>query len=186
MWNLKEMRAKLDALGADGAAERSHTKEILSDDDVYVVFDGYRRSHGQQSCQHQDSHDCLLLPAVCEPVETFRHGFPFSPTALAWDPIQKLLAIGDKSGSLRIVGGPGVEAHVRHEGGEVVLHARFLVNDGGLVTATADDQLHLTRPNHPGSVVEIIDNPLDNSKLLIAYESGLVVVWDLRARLAEW
>lgn len=41
------------------------------------------------------------------------------------------------------LGGPGVDAHVRHESGEVVLHAKFLVNDGGLVTATADDQLHL-------------------------------------------
>ncbi|KAG6460221.1 hypothetical protein O3G_MSEX011851 [Manduca sexta] len=182
---------------------------------------------------------------------TFRHGFPFSPTALAWDPIQKLLAIGDKGGNLRILGGPGVDAHVRHEAGEAVLHAKFLINEGALVTATADDQLHLwtfrqkspqrlqslkfqreritclhlplqskwihvgtergnvhvvnietfelsgyvinwnkaievTRPNHPGAVVEISDNPLDASKLLIAFETGLLVVWDLRARAAEW
>ncbi|CAG9132573.1 unnamed protein product [Plutella xylostella] len=33
---------------------------------------------------------------------TFRHGFPFAPTAIAWDPIQKLLAIGDKGGNLRL------------------------------------------------------------------------------------
>lgn len=38
--------------------------------------------------------------SVCP--QTFRHGFPFSPTALAWDPIQKLLAIGDKGGNLRM------------------------------------------------------------------------------------
>ncbi|XP_052741109.1 syntaxin-binding protein 5 isoform X2 [Bicyclus anynana] len=183
--------------------------------------------------------------------KTFRHGFPFSPTALAWDPIQKLLAIGDKSGNLRILGGPGVDAHVRHDSGEAVLHAKFLVNEGALVTATADDQLNLwtfrqkspqrvqslkfqreritclhlplqskwihvgtergnvhvvnietfalsgyvinwnkaievTRPNHPGAVVEVSDNPLDSSKLVIAFETGLVVVWDLRARAAEW
>lgn len=41
------------------------------------------------------------------------------------------------------LGGPGVDSHVRHECGEAVLHARFLVNEGALVTATADDQLHL-------------------------------------------
>ncbi|CAH2085086.1 unnamed protein product [Euphydryas editha] len=74
---------------------------------------------------------------------TFRHGFPFSPTALAWDPIQKLLAIGDKGGNIRLLGGPGVDAHVRHEAGEAVLHVKFLINEGALVTATADDQLHL-------------------------------------------
>ncbi|XP_061713963.1 syntaxin-binding protein 5 isoform X4 [Cydia pomonella] len=183
--------------------------------------------------------------------KTFRHGFPFSPTALAWDPIQKLLAIGDKGGNLRILGGPGVDAHARHEAGEAVVRAQFLVNEGALVTATADDQLHLwtfrqkspqrvqslkfqreritclhlplqskwvhvgtergnvhvvnietfalsgyvinwnkaievTRTNHPGAVVEICDNPLDANKLLVAYETGLVVVWDLRAKAAEW
>ncbi|KPJ10093.1 Syntaxin-binding protein 5 [Papilio machaon] len=211
------------------------------------------------------------------------------------------------------LGGPGVDAHVRHEAGEAVLHAQFLINEGALVTATADDQLHLwtfrqkspqrvqslkfqreritclhlplqskwvhvgtergnvhvvnietfalsgyvinwnkaievyllmlsfpkkmyemfsdqmrkftvpisnfavelehsladsfemsnvpivaacrtvtsgdrggTRPNHPGSVVAISENPLDASKLLIAFESGLIVVWDLRARAVEW
>ncbi|XP_047990435.1 syntaxin-binding protein 5-like [Leguminivora glycinivorella] len=183
--------------------------------------------------------------------KTFRHGFPFSPTALAWDPIQKLLAIGDKGGNLRILGGPGVDAHARHEAGEAVVRAQFLVNEGALVTATADDQLHLwtfrqkspqrvqslkfqreritclhlplqskwvhvgtergnvhvvnietfalsgyvinwnkaiefTRTNHPGAVVEISDNPLDANKLLVAFETGLVVVWDLRAKAAEW
>ncbi|KAL0830260.1 hypothetical protein ABMA28_002466, partial [Loxostege sticticalis] len=41
------------------------------------------------------------------------------------------------------LGGPGVDAHVRHEAGEAVLHAKFLINEGALVTATADDQLHL-------------------------------------------
>ncbi|KAF3428400.1 hypothetical protein E2986_11642 [Frieseomelitta varia] len=33
---------------------------------------------------------------------TFRHGFPHQPTAVAFDPVQRLLAIGTKSGSLRI------------------------------------------------------------------------------------
>ncbi|CAH2210280.1 jg3093 [Pararge aegeria aegeria] len=31
-----------------------------------------------------------------------------------------------------------------------------------------------TRPNHPGAVVEVSDNPLDASKLVIAFETGLV------------
>ncbi|KAG7298916.1 hypothetical protein JYU34_017374 [Plutella xylostella] len=191
------------------------------------------------------------LTLSLSPPQTFRHGFPFAPTAIAWDPIQKLLAIGDKGGNLRLLGGPGVDAHARHDSGEAVLHARFVVNEGALVTATADDHIHLwtfrqktvqrvqalkfqreritcihlplqskwlhvgtergnvhvahldtfvlsgyvinwnkaievTRGNHPGAVVEICDNPLDASKLLIAFESGLVVIWDLRARAAEW
>ncbi|KAL5276173.1 STXBP5.2 family protein [Megaselia abdita] len=76
---------------------------------------------------------------------TFRHGFPHSPTAIAYDPIQRLLVIGDKAGSLRILGSPGVDTHVRHEGESActVIQMVFLVNEGALVTATADDTLHL-------------------------------------------
>ncbi len=34
--------------------------------------------------------------------QTVRHGFPYQPTAMAFDPVQNLLAIGTKSGSLRM------------------------------------------------------------------------------------
>ncbi|XP_055371131.1 syntaxin-binding protein 5 isoform X5 [Condylostylus longicornis] len=183
---------------------------------------------------------------------TFRHGFPHSPTALAYDSVQKLLVIGDKSGSLRILGRPGVDLHVRHEGDSAcaVITIEFLVNEGALVTATADDTLHLwnfrqkfpqvvqslkfqreritcihlpigskwlyvgtekgnihvvhietfalsgyvinwnkaievTRTTHPGAVVGLCDNPLDANKLLIAFESGQIVLWDMRGKTAE-
>ncbi|XP_013166003.1 PREDICTED: syntaxin-binding protein 5 isoform X2 [Papilio xuthus] len=215
------------------------------------VLDGLRGSVQAAPRGLEQEIQETLRPEHFQVKKTFRHGFPFSPTALAWDPIQKLLAIGDKGGNLRILGGPGVDAHVRHEAGEAVLHAQFLINEGALVTATADDQLHLwtfrqkspqrvqslkfqreritclhlplqskwvhvgtergnvhvvnietfalsgyvinwnkaievTRPNHPGAVVAISENPLDASKLLIAFETGLIVVWDLRARAVEW
>ncbi|XP_069358008.1 syntaxin-binding protein 5 isoform X9 [Maniola hyperantus] len=215
------------------------------------VLDGFRSSVQAAPRGTEQEIQETLRPDHFQIKKTFRHGFPFSPTALAWDPVQKLLAIGDKGGNLRILGGPGVDTHVRHEAGEAVLHAKFLVNEGALVTATADDTLNLwtfrqkppqriqslkfqreritclhlplqskwihvgtergnvhvvnidtfalsgyvinwnkaievTRPNHPGAVVEVSDNPLDASKLVIAFESGLVIVWDLRARAAEW
>ncbi|XP_045769517.1 syntaxin-binding protein 5 isoform X6 [Maniola jurtina] len=215
------------------------------------VLDGFRSSVQAAPRGTEQEIQETLRPDHFQIKKTFRHGFPFSPTALAWDPIQKLLAIGDKGGNLRILGGPGVDTHVRHECGEAVLHAKFLINEGALVTATADDTLNLwtfrqkppqrvqslkfqreritclhlplqskwihvgtergnvhvvnietfalsgyvinwnkaievTRPNHPGAVVEVSDNPLDASKLVIAFETGLVVVWDLRARAAEW
>lgn len=31
-----------------------------------------------------------------------RHGFPYQPTALAFDPVQKILAIGSRSGGIRM------------------------------------------------------------------------------------
>ena len=35
-------------------------------------------------------------------LQTARHGFPHQPTALAYDPIQRLVAIGTKSGAVRM------------------------------------------------------------------------------------
>ncbi|KAG8000771.1 Syntaxin-binding protein 5-like [Nibea albiflora] len=34
--------------------------------------------------------------------KTVRHGFPYQPTALAFDPVQKILAIGSRSGGVRM------------------------------------------------------------------------------------
>ncbi|XDV42776.1 hypothetical protein PO909_011385 [Leuciscus waleckii] len=34
--------------------------------------------------------------------KTLRHGFPYQPSSMAFDPVQKILAIGTQSGALRL------------------------------------------------------------------------------------
>ncbi|XP_060784648.1 syntaxin-binding protein 5-like isoform X2 [Neoarius graeffei] len=183
--------------------------------------------------------------------KTVRHGFPYQPTALAFDPVQKILAIGSRSGGVRILGRPGVDCYCQHESGAAVLQLQFLINEGALVTACADDTLHLwnlrqRRPailhslkfnreritfchlpfqskwlyvgtergnthivnvesfilsgyvimwnkaielstkTHPGPVVHLSDSPKDEGKLLIGFESGTIVMWDLRSKRADF
>ncbi|XP_072301268.1 syntaxin-binding protein 5-like isoform X6 [Eucyclogobius newberryi] len=183
--------------------------------------------------------------------KTVRHGFPYQPTALAFDPVQKILAIGSRSGGVRILGRPGVDCYCQHESGAAVLQLQFLINEGALVTACADDTLHLwnlrqRRPavlhslkfnreritfchlpfqskwlyvgtergnthivniesfilsgyvimwnkaielstkTHPGPVVHLSDSPKDEGKLLVGFESGTVVQWDLRAKKVDF
>ncbi|XP_073711282.1 syntaxin-binding protein 5-like isoform X13 [Misgurnus anguillicaudatus] len=183
--------------------------------------------------------------------KTVRHGFPCQPTALAFDPVQKILAIGSRSGGVRLLGRPGVDCHCQHESGAAVLQLQFLINEGALVTACADDTLHLwnlrqRRPailhslkfnreritfchlpfqskwlyvgtergnthivniesfvlsgyvimwnkaielstkTHPGPVVHLSDSPKDEGKLLIGFESGTIVMWDLRSKRTEF
>ncbi|XP_041857649.1 syntaxin-binding protein 5-like isoform X10 [Melanotaenia boesemani] len=183
--------------------------------------------------------------------KTVRHGFAYQPTALAFDPVQKILAIGSRSGGVRILGRPGVDCYCQHESGAAVLQLQFLINEGALVTACADDTLHLwnlrqRRPavlhslkfnreritfchlpfqskwlyvgtergnthivniesfilsgyvimwnkaielstkTHPGPVVHLSDSPKDEGKLLIGFESGTIVQWDLRAKKADF
>uniref|UniRef100_A0A4W6DEG3 Syntaxin-binding protein 5-like n=1 Tax=Lates calcarifer TaxID=8187 RepID=A0A4W6DEG3_LATCA len=183
--------------------------------------------------------------------KTVRHGFPYQPTALAFDPVQKILAVGSRSGGIRILGRPGVDCYCQHESGAAVLQLQFLINEGALVTACADDTLHLwnlrqRRPailhslkfnreritfchlpfqskwlyvgtergnthivniesfilsgyvimwnkaielstkTHPGPVVHLSDSPKDEGKLLIGFESGTIVQWDLRGKKADF
>ncbi|KAF2366161.1 Lethal giant larvaeue 2 [Trinorchestia longiramus] len=148
------------------------------------------------------------------------------------------------------IGRPDVDSHVRHESEAAVLFLVFLVNEGALVSATADSSIHmwnyrqkkpeivhslkfqrervtsiclpfqskwlyvgsergnvhivniesftlsgyiinwnkaidLSRKSHPGPVVHLSDCPIDPGKLLIGFETGQIVVWDLRTRTAD-
>ncbi|XP_055495016.1 syntaxin-binding protein 5a isoform X5 [Leucoraja erinacea] len=183
--------------------------------------------------------------------KTVRHGFPYQPSAMAFDPVQKILAIGTQSGSLRLFGRPGVECYCQHDSFAGVIQLQFLINEGALVSALADDTLHLwnlrqKRPailhslkfnkeritfchlpfqskwlyvgtergnvhivnvesftlsgyvimwnkaielsskSHPGLIVHISDNPMDEGKLLIGFESGTLVLWDLKSKKGEY
>uniref|UniRef100_H2VCU7 Syntaxin-binding protein 5-like n=1 Tax=Takifugu rubripes TaxID=31033 RepID=H2VCU7_TAKRU len=75
--------------------------------------------------------------------KTVRHGFPYQPSSMAFDPVQKILAIGTQSGALRLFGRPGVESYCQHESGAAVIQLQFLINEGALVSALSDDSVHL-------------------------------------------
>lgn len=183
--------------------------------------------------------------------KTVRHGFPYQPSSMAFDPVQKILAIGTQSGALRLFGRAGVECYCQHESGSAVIQLQFLINEGALVSALADDSIHLwnlrqkipavlhslkfsreritfchlpfqskwlyigtergnihivnvesftlsgyvimwnkaielSSKTHPGPVVHISDNPMDEGKLLIGFECGFVVLWDLKSKKADY
>lgn len=46
--------------------------------------------------------------------KTVQHGFPHKPTAIAYDPEQRLMAIGTQTGALKVFGRPGVEFYGQH------------------------------------------------------------------------
>ncbi|KAK3802809.1 hypothetical protein RRG08_012323 [Elysia crispata] len=46
--------------------------------------------------------------------------------------------------------------------------------------------IELSRKTHPGPVIHLSDNPVDSNKLLIGFESGAIVFWDLKTKSAEY
>ncbi|CAJ0927632.1 unnamed protein product, partial [Mesorhabditis belari] len=186
----------------------------------------------------------------CAFFKIVRHGFPDDARCIAYDPVQRLLAIGTGHGTCRIIGDVGVDYLLRHETDHPVLHAQFLINEGGLITACANDMIHLwnfrqkradivhslqlnkesvtcihlplqskwlfvgtDKGNvysvsvgtfqmssyvinwnkaidlscrvHPGSVKQLSACPIDPSRLLIVFEKGVAVVWNLSTREAD-
>ncbi|KAF7998045.1 hypothetical protein HCN44_009443 [Aphidius gifuensis] len=153
------------------------------------VLDGFRSSVAQQVKPDQEIIETLRSDHF-QAKKTFRHGFPHQPTAVAFDPVQKLLAIGTKTGSLRILGRPGVDVHIKHEGGAAVIQLQFLINEGALVSVTSDDTLHLWnfRQKIPQVVQSIkfqreritsIHLPLQSKWLYVGTERGNIHVLNI-------
>ncbi|XP_067900613.1 syntaxin-binding protein 5a isoform X4 [Heterodontus francisci] len=225
---------------------------------IRKVLDGLTAAAAASSSSSQPGQrppDSDIVETLCSDhfqlCKTVRHGFPYQPSAMAFDPVQKILAIGTQSGSLRLFGRPGVECYCQHDSAAGVIQLQFLINEGALVSALADDTLHLwnlrqKRPailhslkfnkeritfchlpfqskwlyvgtergnvhivnvesftlsgyvimwnkaielsskTHPGLIVHISDNPMDEGKLLIGFESGTLVLWDLKSKKGEY
>ena len=63
---------------------------------------------------------------------TLHHGIPAGPTCIAFDPVQRLMAVGTDKGLVKLFGKPGVEVVVNQYAGSIT-HLCFLVNMGKLV-----------------------------------------------------
>ncbi|XP_031793509.1 syntaxin-binding protein 5 isoform X2 [Sarcophilus harrisii] len=234
------IRKVLDGLTA-GSSSSSSSQQQQQQQQQQLQQPGSRENEVQETLQSEHFQLC----------KTVRHGFPYQPSALAFDPVQKILAVGTQTGALRLFGRPGVECYCQHDSGAAVIQLQFLINEGALVSALADDTLHLwnlrqKRPailhslkfsreritfchlpfqskwlyvgtergnihivnvesftlsgyvimwnkaielsskSHPGPVVHISDNPMDEGKLLIGFESGTVALWDLKSKKADY
>lgn len=184
-----------------------------------------------------------------------QHGFPHKPSALAYDPVSKLMAIGTQTGAIKVFGQPGVEFYGQHtlvnnSGAELNIQLiEWVYGTGRLLSLTAANQLVLWEPQgdallaiktlpfdgklkkisslccslnkdivwigteggnvyqfdlqtfsvkepviyhdavleqvpptyklNPGAIESIRQLPNERTKLLIAYNRGLCVLWDL-------
>uniref|UniRef100_A0A672RRN8 LLGL scribble cell polarity complex component 1 n=1 Tax=Sinocyclocheilus grahami TaxID=75366 RepID=A0A672RRN8_SINGR len=75
--------------------------------------------------------------------KTVEHGFPNQPSALAYDPKRQLLAIGTKSGAMKIYGAPGVEMTGLHKDTAAVTQIHFLYGQGRILSLLDDNTIHL-------------------------------------------
>ncbi|XP_076225402.1 LLGL domain-containing protein l(2)gl isoform X7 [Nomia melanderi] len=98
------------------------------------------RGKGQQpTAERQKLHKDLFAFQ-----KTLQHGFPNNPTALAWDPILRLMMIGTASGAIKVFGRPGVEFYGQHvETGERAIKKIVAVPNEGRLVTLLDKSVHM-------------------------------------------
>ncbi|XP_054834246.1 LLGL scribble cell polarity complex component 2 isoform X2 [Eublepharis macularius] len=75
--------------------------------------------------------------------KTVEHGFPHQPSALGYSSFLHLMAIGTRSGAIKLYGTPGVEFMGLHEETNTVMQIHFIPGQCQLVTLLDDNSLHL-------------------------------------------
>uniref|UniRef100_A0A671L6V1 LLGL scribble cell polarity complex component 2 n=1 Tax=Sinocyclocheilus anshuiensis TaxID=1608454 RepID=A0A671L6V1_9TELE len=95
------------------------------------------RRHGHESQRDKHKQDLYQFN------KTVEHGFPHQPSALGFSPSLELLAIGTRSGAIKLYGAPGVEFMGLHDENAAVTQVHFLPNQVELVTLLDDNSLHM-------------------------------------------
>ncbi|XP_047613234.1 LLGL scribble cell polarity complex component 2 isoform X5 [Phacochoerus africanus] len=87
--------------------------------------------------------------------KTVEHGFPHQPSALGYSPSLRILAIGTRSGAVKLYGAPGVEFMGLHHENNAVVQIHFLPGQCQLVTLLDDNSLHLWSLKVKGGASEL-------------------------------
>ncbi|XP_026078112.1 lethal(2) giant larvae protein homolog 2-like [Carassius auratus] len=95
------------------------------------------RRHGHESQKDKHKQDLYQFN------KTVEHGFPHQPSALGFSPSLDLLAIGTRSGAIKLYGSPGVEFMGLHDENAAVTQVHFLPNQVEMVTLLDDNSLHM-------------------------------------------
>nr|CAD7457896.1 unnamed protein product [Timema tahoe] len=150
---LKFIRGK----GQQPSVERQKLqKELFAFRKATVLF-----SDGPVKSSRHVTHRIALL--VIRHCKTVQHGFPNKPTALAWDPALRLLALGTATGAIKIFGKPGVEFYGQHSNHDsAVTRLIFLPNEGRIVSLCDDNSLHLWEVNE-GLMEEVKTQALEGN-----------------------
>ncbi|XP_023067578.1 LLGL scribble cell polarity complex component 2 isoform X2 [Piliocolobus tephrosceles] len=87
--------------------------------------------------------------------KTVEHGFPHQPSALGYSPSLRVLAIGTRSGAIKLYGAPGVEFMGLHRENNAVTQIHLLPGQCQLVTLLDDNSLHLWSLKVKGGASEL-------------------------------
>ncbi|OMO75995.1 Synaptobrevin [Corchorus olitorius] len=129
-----------------------------------------------------------LTPADLNPRVIVHYGIPATASILACDLIQRLVAVGTLDGRIKVIGGENIEALLVSPKQLPFKNLEFLQNQGFLVSVSNENEIQvwdLEQRNIASSLkwesnitaFKVIHGT--SYIVLIAYETGLLVIWDV-------
>ena len=124
--------------------------------------------------------DDALDAAQFSLLKTSTFGFPAEPSCLAYDPVQRILAIGTKNGRVRIFGQPGADC--------CLVHPIYDQQGNPNATSSTENNINNQAPNQssphqpqpmPAAVVQIIFNVNEGGLITLCSDYKLHY-WNLK------
>ncbi|KAG5064399.1 hypothetical protein JHK85_005582 [Glycine max] len=158
-----------------------------------------------RAVQQQDVAQESFPSGNFDPRIVLHYGVPSNASILAFDHIQRLLAVGTLDGRMKVFGGDNIEGTLISPKQAFFKNLEFLENQGFLASVSSDNEIQkrlgcrlimfqlsefsinllLMEKGRTGTYlkVSLIDVPMFyegyvRHELLIAYENGLMVLWD--------
>ncbi|KAK1264500.1 hypothetical protein QJS04_geneDACA010594 [Acorus gramineus] len=116
------------------------------------------------------------------------YGIPHAASVLAFDPIQRLLAIGTMDGRIKVIGGDNIEGllispkRLPYKGLEFLQNQGFLVgvtNDNDIQVWDMEDRLVADCLQWENNITAFSVIRGTHFMVLIAYDNGLIILWDV-------
>ncbi|KAG5010013.1 hypothetical protein JHK87_018528 [Glycine soja] len=166
---------------------------------------------GNHVCQEHKLQHGGLQGSELDPRIVIHYGIPSTASVLAFDPIQRLLAIGTLDGRLKVIGGDNIEGLLVSPKQLPYKYLEFLQNQGHLVGVLNDNDIqvwnlesrslvcslqwefditafsvisgsHFIYVGDQHGLFSVIKFEAEEGqllKLLIAFEDGLLILWDV-------
>ncbi|EXB88401.1 Syntaxin-binding protein 5-like protein [Morus notabilis] len=128
-----------------------------------------------------------LTPADFNPRIALHYGIPSTASILAFDAIQQLIAVGTLDGRIKIIGGDNIEGLLVSPKQLPFKYLEFLQNHGFLACVSRDNEIQVWDLENRviastlqwGCNITAFSVVYGTSYIiLIAYENGLIVLWD--------
>ncbi|KAL8151854.1 hypothetical protein V2J09_021662 [Rumex salicifolius] len=111
--------------------------------EISGIMDAFVKKLVDKATKKPGSNSEALKPEDVEPVVAFHYGIPLGASMLAYDPLQRILAISTKNGQIKLLGKDNTQALLESKEMLPSKFLQFVLNQGALLNITVKNQIEV-------------------------------------------